>query len=518
MNKQMNSNGSREAKSKGQDQIQPVFVNEKLFAYDIWLFSITKNGDCKFNGIFRDGVLKTLQKMGYSKRYQDNKHYVFINEENNIIETCEIVNMKDSLYNRIKSLDSNMVFSYQGLSVKVSSNQLRELYNRQSHLVENKPFLEHLPTHNKTILRDEKGKSYYFFRNKYIEVTGRKITEYNYSELPDVCIWKDHIVKHNIEFPKDDVPSKFSDFINNVASHKKDRIKAFRSAIGYLLYNYSDRSDSQAVLLYDEEITDSNTPQGGTGKGIFASALGELREMVTVDGKKIDTNDRFRYQNVNESTQIFRVDDLKANVNFENFNSLLTEGWTVEKKNQLQFFIEHERSPKLVLSSNSILNNSGKTLIRRQFPLEFSSHYSSKLKNGSEKPVECEHGGMFFSSDWNQEEWNRFFAYMMECVQFYLRNGLVSYTHKNIAKNVLIQSTSKEFFNWSQRQNFNCKEEYPTKQYYEDFITNYWGEGGSFSQRAFSNCLTKYADSMIWRKETKQSNGLSVFWFQYISV
>ena len=513
MKNKQKSGGRNTAKSKDKGQFQIERISDRQFAFGIWPFFLNKKGEYIHNGIYKDGVLKTLESMGYSKRYQNDNHYVFIKEENSIIEATEIVKMKDSLYNKIKSLKPMVTFDYKGQTIKISSKLLREAYNRQSLQLINKSFLEHLPNHDKTILRDEKGKSYFFFKNVFIEVTAKGIIEHDYSELKDNCIWKSHINQRDFSYPKDKNRSKYEDFINNVANNEEDRIKAFRSAIGYLLFNHSEPSDTQAIILYDEEITDSNTPQGGTGKGIFATALGEMREMVTIDGKKFDPNDRFRYQNVNESTQIFWIDDLKDNLNFAVLNSMLTEGFMVEKKNKLQFFIDRARSPKVLLSSNSIFNNAGKTLKRRQFPLEFSAHYSSKLKKGTEKPVKDEHGGMFFTDDWDQDEWNRFYLFMLKCVRYYLSNGLVSYKHKNISNNKLIQSTSKEFFEWVQAQDFKCGLPYDTKQFYTDFIDNYYDGESIIGPRGFSNWLSKYAESKDWTKNAKQSNGEPRFYF-----
>jgi hypothetical protein len=39
------------------------------------------------------------------------------------------------------------------------------------------------------------------------------------------------------------------------------------TGIGYLMHHYFRESEGQAVILYDESITDLNTPMGGSGKG-----------------------------------------------------------------------------------------------------------------------------------------------------------------------------------------------------------------------------------------------------------
>src|ERR1017187_7258289 len=94
---------------------------------------------------------------------------------------------------------------------------------------------------------------------------------------------------------------------------------------------------------------------GGTGKGIIMQSIAQLREVVKVDGKKFDENDKFCFQEVSESTQMVFFDDVKPSLGFDRFNSILTDGMNVEAKNKPSRFIPPERSPKFYITSNSII-------------------------------------------------------------------------------------------------------------------------------------------------------------------
>src|SRR5690606_41022013 len=46
---------------------------------------------------------------------------------------------------------------------------------------------------------------------------------------------------------------------------------------------------------------------------------------------------------------------------------------------------------------------------------------------------------------WDAAEWNAFDRLMLYCVQYYLRNGLQTYRHVNLAWKKFVRNTSKEF-------------------------------------------------------------------------
>ncbi|MBK8364513.1 MAG: hypothetical protein IPL24_12870 [Bacteroidetes bacterium] len=162
---------------------------------------------------------------------------------------------------------------------------MRETFLRQSHLIFNSNYLEHLPTQSKRILRDNKANSYIPFLNTILQVTKTGITLISYFELKDTCIWENHIIKSDFILNNNFETCHFNIFLKNVTNHDPERYKSIISTIGYLLHNYQSPKNAQAVIFYDETITDFENPQGGTGKGLFVQGLKQIRN-VTIDGKK----------------------------------------------------------------------------------------------------------------------------------------------------------------------------------------------------------------------------------------
>jgi len=490
-----------------------IFISEMEFAYGLWLFEFDKSKKPLLNGLYRNGIVSRLETLGYYKRYRDNNSYIFIKEQYNIIQEVEPEMMKDEFFNLVKSISDILEFEYGEQLICVQPEKLRETFLRQSHLIFNETFLEHLTTHIKPILRDTKDEAFFFFKNQIIKVTKNGSQPLEYSAITKECIWRTQIIDHGFNYITNNENCHFGKFIINVSNNEPERLFAFFSAIGYLLHNFTEPSKGQAVIAYDEEITDIKNPMGGTGKGLLANAIKQLRNVVKVDGKRFDPQDKFRYQEIKEDTQVFWLDDAKSDLGFEVFHSILTDGMNIEHKHKTTFIIKPENSPKMFIPKNSIFNGNGTTNKRRQFIIEFSNHYSKQIKIGNEQPIINEHGCTFFDkNDWDLLEWNKFFSYMLDCVQKYLQDGLQSYVPKGLHKNRLIQSTNEDFYNWVEAQNFEVGKQYDTKETFSVFKNLYYPES-DFKQRSFSNWLKYFADSKNWKLVIKSSSNIQYFSF-----
>ena len=316
------------------DILIPITISDTEFSVGIWMYFLPRNRPPELSGLFRDGIINMLQQHGFHKRFRDNNTYFFLQETNNQIQEVEPVNMKDFVFGQIKKFELPLKFDYRGCHVVTTQEKLRETFERQSHTIFNESFLELLPNHTKPILRDTKKSAFFFFKNTIVQVTNGEHHLIPYDQIGDVCIWKKQILNHDFEYMQRHRECHFAKFINNVSNNEPGREIAFISAIGYLLHNYIDPSKGQAVVAYDEEITDIKHPMGGTGKGLFAQAIGQMRVTTKIDGKKFDPNDRFRFQNVKDDTQVVWFDDAKPNLAFEVFHSNLTDGWMIEQKHK----------------------------------------------------------------------------------------------------------------------------------------------------------------------------------------
>lgn len=503
--------------SDNTDNIAPITIEETEFAFDIWLFKLDNSGPPILTGLYRDGIINRLASKGYYKRYRDdNNTYFFIREISNIICEEEPCKMKDEIFGYVKRIDKPVQFNYRGYQISIKPEKLKETFLKQSHLIFNKTFLEHLPIHKKQLFKDDQNFSYFYFSNCIVKVTSEGINVLTYDDINDRCIWHSHIKDFVFEYDENNQCCHFSNFIINVSLNEEERHLAFKTAIGYLLHNFSSPSERQAIIAYDEVITDIKNPMGGTGKGIFANAIKQMREVTKIDGKKFSSQERFRFQGINYSTQIVWLDDIKPDMEFNVLHSCLTDGWIIEKKNKDQFYIKPENSPKVLICSNTVIKGGGVTNKRRQFVLEFSNHYSSKIKNGIEEPVKTEHGCIFFDNDyWDAQEWNKFYSFMFDCVKLYFKNGgLYYYTPHCVLKNKILQSTNREFYDWVQKQYFQINIKYFTKNLFENFRDTYYGKDSDLNQRTFNNWLKEYAKVNEWSMENKYSHEIASFIFR----
>ncbi|MBE0661392.1 MAG: hypothetical protein IH597_02905 [Bacteroidales bacterium] len=490
-----------------------VPLEKKSIARGIFIYTVNDQS-VQLDKLYNAGILSFLRSRGFCKRYIDDCTYLLIRQEENKIYEVEIANIRDEINIYLKSLSRGIVFEYAGKTVRVSYENMEELFLRQIHLILNYSTLGFLENHDTPILADTKTEMFFPFRNCVVKVIqGREgIVPMNYSELDNLCIWKNQIIDHDYSLDSND--PIFKSFVGNVANDASDdpgqpRFKGFKSAIGYLLHYYQHNSLGRAVVAYDAELTERDRPQGGTGKGIIAQAIRQLRNSATIDGKKFNPAQRFCFQGVDKETQVIYLDDVKPDFDFLRFNSVLTEGIEVEQKYKASYKIEIDISPKIYITSNVILNAEGNTAQRRMYILEFSSFYSDKQRSDPMKnPIDTVHGGIFFDKQvWNQTEWNRFFTFMFECCNFYLTNGLHPYGLRSVNQNRLIQFTSREFYDWILQSEIEPNLEYDQAELFDEFKSQFYsGEDELFSQ-TFSKWLKIFAETNGLVKSGRKSSG-----------
>ncbi|MCK5207799.1 MAG: hypothetical protein KAQ79_07260, partial [Cyclobacteriaceae bacterium] len=331
-------------------ETHPVPLSDSMVSYGLYLFMSTKKGYV-LNGLYRDGILSFLGQVGFAKLYESDINYTFIRNTRNVLELSNTDIMKEVVWNFISDYYKEIEFSWEGESVQASREELREIYLRQQHILFNSPFLENLPKFTKPILKDDPETVYFPFKNGLVTLNKNGLNVNDYNQLKDKCVWRDRIINAKFKDCTDFDDCHFSRFIDNVCIQEEDRLMAFKTAIGYLLHNYNNPSKGQCVILYDEKIQDINNPSGGTGKGILAQAIGEMRCTVKIDGKKFNGNNTFCFQMVSESTQVIVIDDVKKDFDFDRLNSVLTDGMNIEAKYRKEIHIPPEKSSKMLLTA-----------------------------------------------------------------------------------------------------------------------------------------------------------------------
>lgn len=347
--------------------------------------------------------------------------------------------LEEASNERIKKFTQEYILNYPLEGVEYTKDQLLEVLYRNNNIFSDKLY-EYLNALRIDFLRDTKNCCYIPFKNGIVEISSGNIKILKHGEVNKV-IWKTNLIDFNVDIcQEDDNPCEFLDFLEKISGYDKDRLISAVSIIGYLLHKYKHPAKTFAVILGEE--TDDESKGGGTGKGIFIKALEKILSTVTIDGKNFKADKSFAYQRVKLETKLVAIQDVDKMFDFEKFYSIITEGWTIEKKNKDELYITYSDSPKVILTTNYTINDTGNHAKRRQKVIEFSDYF------GPGKTPLDEYGHLLFD-DWDKDEWNRFYNFIFYCVKYYLKNGIkdMQQGEKYKAKKIKVQF-GEDFLSW----------------------------------------------------------------------
>jgi hypothetical protein len=364
-----------------------------------------------------------LEDNGFYKYCPEgSKNYVFVKVTNNLIDHTSEKEIKDFVLSHLLELDDMSVYNYFADNTRFFKDE----------------FLSMLSTIDIYFIEDTKDSAYLYYRNCAVKVTKNEIIPIDYLDLGGY-VWKDHVIDRNFTICDVTTRCDYKYFISNICGHDEARVASMESTIGFLMHGYKNLSFCPAVILNDEVISDN--PEGGTGKGLFMNALGNMKKVVIIDGKSFTFERSFAYQLVSADTQILVFDDVKKHFEFERLFSVVTEGLTLEKKNKDAIKIPFKRSPKIAITTNYAIKGAGNSFARRKWELELHQYYSKSFT-----PLD-EFGKLMFS-DWNDDDWCEFDNYMVGCLKGFLTTGLVGSKFVNLKVRQLSAETSHDFIEW----------------------------------------------------------------------
>lgn len=349
------------------------------------------------------------------------KNYVFVKVSNNLIDHTSEKEIKDFILNSLLKLEDLTIYNYFADHTRFFKEE----------------FLSLLSTIDIYFIEDTKHEAYLYYRNCAVKLTRNEVIPIDYIDLGGY-VWKEQVIDRIFTICKV-LDCDYKQFVSNICANDMGRVATMESTIGYLMHGYKNLSNSPAVILNDEIISDN--PEGGTGKGLFMNALQQMKKLVFIDGKSFNFERSFAYQTVSADTQILCFDDVKKHFEFERLFSVITEGLTLEKKNRDAISIPFKKSPKIAITTNYALKGSGNSHSRRKWEIELNQHYN---KNYS--PLDEFNKLMF--GDWDDAEWCVFDNYMVYCLQLHLNEGLIKSNFVNLAVRHLSAETSHEFIEW----------------------------------------------------------------------
>jgi hypothetical protein len=364
-----------------------------------------------------------LERKGFKKYYPESAtNPTFVHIKSNKVTQSSVDIIKDIVLKFLLDRNEIEVFNFCSKSAQLFSDY----------------YLTMLESIDLKMIKDSRNEAFIPFQNGVVKITKNKVELIDFIDV-DGYIWENQII--NRDFVKsEDIENDFKNMVAKVSADDSKRINALEHTLGYLIHSFKDKTDQKAIIINDQEIDDN--PNGGSGKSLMISALSNFKKVVKIDGKSFDSKKGdFVYQRVTLDTQILAFDDVKKNFDFEQLFSIITEGIAINRKNKDEVFIPFERSPKIIITTNYVINGSGTSHDRRRHEIEFFQYF-----NGKRNPL-TEYGRLLFDS-WESSDWIKFDNYMIANLQKFLKNGLVESVSINADIKRLIQSTNKDFYDW----------------------------------------------------------------------
>jgi hypothetical protein len=428
-----------------------------------------------------------LENLQYYKYYPvaNTKTFVFITKNENFINHVSEFQIKDRVMDYL--VQSNRIPVFDAVAEK------SKLFTPQ--------YLSMIDTANVEMERDGIDYGMIYYKNAAVKVFDTYHEIYEYSELKGY-VWNNQIIDRDF-IDADHHESMFRSFVWFISGQETERYNTMKSVIGYMLHSYKTSANNKAIILNDETISDN--PNGGSGKGILINAIGYMKKVSTIDGKTFDFNKSFPYQTVSTDCQVLAFDDVRKNFDFERLFSLITEGLTIEYKGRDAIKLPVKDSPKVLISTNYTIKADGGSFKRRMFEVELSSYF------GTHHTPFDEFGSMLFE-DWNEQEWARFDHYMINCLNYYLKNGLVESEAKNLELRKFINETSQDFIEWVNAKNLGFDQRLNKVSMFENFIAEYTDQKKHLTNRTFNKWCKKYAEYNGKEYVDGSSNGAR--WFE----
>tara|TARA_R110002020_G_scaffold324685_1_gene540325 strand:- start:192 stop:2519 length:2328 start_codon:yes stop_codon:yes gene_type:complete len=425
-----------------------------------------------------------LESNNISKYYPSaDSGFLFIKKDSNFIKEFDENRIKDFTLNDLLNRSEIDAF-------ELCADNLRTF---------NGNYLSFLNTSKIDIQRDTRDKGFIYYKNTAVKITQDETELIPYSSLNGL-VWENQVIDRNFQ-PAPESEGEFKTFLWKISGEDKQRYFSFKSAIGYLLHGYQNEGKPKVIIFNDEMISD--VPNGGSGKGLIHKAINHIKKLSTINGKGFDPSGQFAYQTVGTDTQVLLFDDIDKNFKFENLFSIITEGLIIEKKGKDAIKIPFNESPKISITTNYTVKGEGSSHLRRVFELEMAAYFND------ERTPEDEFGHLLFS-DWSEDEWQRFDNFMIRCVQYYLKNGLVKYKMVNLELRKLINDTNNEFIDFMNNQDWTTSKRWYKNELKDAFVDEYeeFRFAKWFTTNTFNKWITKYCDynkDLVFEK--KQSNG-----------
>lgn len=384
---------------------------------------------------------------------------------------------------------------------------LEECFRKQGEelILSKKGLLGTLPKLKKEKYKDTKKCVFIFYSNTILKITRKSVetVSYNYFVSLDRYVFKEQIIEREFSL-SNKKKGDFRRFLKKTTDSPKHFLSTC-TAIGYLLSSYKNPSIARAAIITDVLSQIQNEAYGRSGKGILIKAISNIKNVVEYNGKVADlANDKFVFQNVEESTDLIVLQDVTKGFVFESLFSTLTDTMSIERKHRSKIMIPFEESPKIALTTNYTIPQDSDSFKDRKHLVLLNNFFNAR--NKPEKHFKS----LLFH--WSEKEWGRFDNFMAECVRLFLEKGLVAYSDEKFEKQRLINSTSKEFIDLMQSTYCNLNQYFSLKKIAANVNTG--GEDNVSKSRIAGKWIDEYAAHKGYQVEKRKSGGITKICFR----
>jgi DNA primase len=442
---------------------QPITADERFWNIET---SESSNGTIRTKASF---VYNACYKFLHSRnigRFKMNKslEFIFILAENRIVTELQAYEIKDYVTDFVQ---------------RIGETDVLEMIFRSSNKYLGKESLSNLPFLDIKFPIGERDSQHFYFQNQYWQIKPTGVSARGYNELPH-NVWRERLKDFHatilpplVSTEKDedgDYPICLSEdwekcdvlrFLALTSEYNwRDKEKGYTveqcrehtfslltklTAIGYLLHDFRNPAVAKAVIAMDIKNSEVGSSFGRTGKSLIGLFIEQMVPTIIFDGKKKKLmDDDFMLEQVDHRTQCLVFDDVRKEIDFEGFFSLITGVATINKKGVSKFKLESTQALKLFFSTNHAISGTGSSFKDRQVLLGFSDYF-----NPNRKPS-TEFGKEFFSDEWDAEQWNLFYNLMANCVQLYLQHGIIQAPAERLEVRKLRQEIGEEFLTWAE--------------------------------------------------------------------
>lgn len=300
----------------------------------------------------------------------------------------------------------------------------------------------------------------FFFKNCWVVVFKDRIETHPYSELNDCHVWKSRVVQHNftlmppmfyikvhgddtyeVSFP-DGMTSKLMQIALNTCriywrkqdeqekdlddSERAMEQRCFASRVAALGYLIDPRKVSFAAYLtvfVDYKLGQNKDEKNGrTGKSRLIEAASKLVGKFDRTGSKEAVSGRFFFGGISDERGLVYIDEYDTSQGIsDQLRQNITGDFVVEKKGEDIASIPFERSPKIVIATNSVFTQTGATFSDRIWYQPVSDYYHKKDDSNDyleDRSVYDDIGFDHMGPDYPEEEWNRDLNFLLQCQQF----------------------------------------------------------------------------------------------------